>query len=116
MLSCPETVRNASRPKKSYAKSTRPSGVRGRLARSNVETRNNVPAPLRVGGGDDRRVDPENAVLVKELDVLVFTTFAGMPDREDRDFLGCLIDRVIDEVAVSGRHKFADAFDILGTA
>src|SRR5215470_20043187 len=44
MLSCPETVRNASRPKKSCAKSTLPSGVRGRFARSRLDTRNNAPA------------------------------------------------------------------------
>ncbi len=44
-LSCPDTVRNASRPKKSCAKSTLPSGVRGRFARSSVETRKSSPAP-----------------------------------------------------------------------
>ena len=44
-LSCPDTVRNASRPKKSCAKSTLPAGVRGRLARSRVETRKSSPAP-----------------------------------------------------------------------
>ena len=43
-----------------------PSGVRGRLARSRVETRNIAPGPLGVVGGDDRGVDPEEAVLVEE--------------------------------------------------
>jgi hypothetical protein len=42
--SCPETVRNASRPKKSCVKSTLPCGVRGRLARSRIDTRNNALA------------------------------------------------------------------------
>jgi hypothetical protein len=32
-------------PKKSFAKSTLPSGVRGRFCRSSVETRNSSPAP-----------------------------------------------------------------------
>src|SRR5215471_8950881 len=45
MLSCPDTVRNASRPKKSCTKSTWPCAVRGRLARSSVDTRNSSPAP-----------------------------------------------------------------------
>src|SRR5271165_5428140 len=66
MLSCPDTVRNASRPKKSCAKSTLPCGVRGRLARSKVDTREQCPGALRVGRGDDRRIDPEKAVLVEK--------------------------------------------------
>src|SRR5262249_35120979 len=45
MLSCPDTVRNASRPKKSCTKSTWPCGVRGRFPRSSVDTRNSSPAP-----------------------------------------------------------------------
>ena len=44
-MSWPDTVRNASLPKKSCAKSILPSGVRGRFARSSVETRNIAPAP-----------------------------------------------------------------------
>ena len=44
-LSWPETVRNAGLPKKSWLKSTAPSGVRGRFAMSSVETRNSSPAP-----------------------------------------------------------------------
>ena len=46
---------NASRPKKSCAKSTFPSAVRGRLARSRVDTRNNASGEPRalssLGGG-----------------------------------------------------------------
>ena len=44
-FSCPETVRNVSRPKKSFVKSIAPSLVRGKFARSSVETRNRAPAP-----------------------------------------------------------------------
>ena len=40
--------------------------MRGRLARSSVDTRNSAPAPSASDGGDDRRVDPEKAVLVEE--------------------------------------------------
>jgi hypothetical protein len=71
------------------------------------------PGPLRVGGGDDRRIDPEEAVLV-ELDVPVFTTARGMLNREDHDLLCSLVDQVIDKIAIFRRHEFADAFDILG--
>jgi len=45
MFSWAETVRNPSRPQKSRAKSTLPSGIRVRLARSRVETRKSAPAP-----------------------------------------------------------------------
>jgi len=45
MLGWPDTVRNASRPKKSCARSTLPFGVRGGFARSNVDTPNNAPTP-----------------------------------------------------------------------
>ena len=65
-MSCPDTVRKASRPKKSCAKSTLPSGVRGRFIRSSVDTRNSSPAPSASDGGDDGRVDPEEAVLVEK--------------------------------------------------
>ena len=44
-MSWPETVRNASRPKKSSAKSTAPCSVLGRLWMSSVLTRNMSPAP-----------------------------------------------------------------------
>jgi hypothetical protein len=37
-----------------------------------------------------------------------------MLNREDYDLLCSLVDCVIDEMAVSARHQFADAFDILG--
>jgi hypothetical protein len=73
-----------------------------------------MPRALRVGGGDDRRIDPEKRVLV-ELDVLVFTTARGVLNREDHDLLWSLVDRVIDKIAIFRRHEFADAFDILGT-
>ena len=53
-------------PKKSWSKSTLPSGVRGRFAKSSVETRNIWPAPSASRRRDDRRVDPEEAVLVEE--------------------------------------------------
>ena len=43
-----------------------PRGVRGRLARSSVDTRNSCARAFGVGRGDDRRVDPEEAVLVEE--------------------------------------------------
>jgi hypothetical protein len=39
------------------------------------------PGPLRVAGGDDRRIDPERPLLV-ELDVPVFTSAGGMRNRE----------------------------------
>ena len=45
MVSCPDTVRNASRPKKSWLKATLPSGVRGSLAKSSVDIRNSALAP-----------------------------------------------------------------------
>ena len=38
-----------------------------------------------------------------------------MLNRKDHDFLSSLVDHVIDELTVFGRHEFADAFDILGT-
>jgi hypothetical protein len=44
-LSCPDTVRLASLPKKSSAQFTFPSGVRGRFCMSSVLTRNIAPAP-----------------------------------------------------------------------
>jgi hypothetical protein len=44
-LSWPDTVRNAGLPKKSWVKSMAPSEVRGRFARSSVDTRNISPAP-----------------------------------------------------------------------
>ena len=44
-LSWPETVRFAGLPKKSWLKSTLPSGRRGGLAGSRVVTRNISPAP-----------------------------------------------------------------------
>jgi len=54
-------------------------------------------------------------LLVEESDISVFSTACGMLDREDHDLLGFLVDHVIDEIAASACHEFADAFDILGT-
>ena len=65
-MSWPDTVRKASRPKKSWAKSIVPWGVRGRLARSSVETSEQRTGPFRVGGRDDRGVDPDESVLIEE--------------------------------------------------
>src|ERR1700730_12325353 len=56
-----------------------------------------------------------NRSPASKLDVPVFTTARGMPNREDHDLLRSLVDHVIDEIAIFGRHEFADAFDILGT-
>jgi hypothetical protein len=46
-----------------------------------------------------------------KLDVPVFTTARGMLNREDHDLLCPVVDHVIDEIAVFGRHEFADALD-----
>ena len=56
-----------------------------------------------------------NRSPASKLDVPVFTTARGMPNREDHELLRSLVDHVIDEIAIFGRHEFADAFDILGT-
>src|SRR5438105_13905861 len=56
-----------------------------------------------------------NPVPAPKSGVPVLTTARGLLNRQDNDFLCSLVDRVIDEIAVSGRHEFADALDILGT-
>ena len=65
-LSWPDTVRNASRPKKSCAKSTLPSAVRGRFARSSVDTRNSAPAPSASDAVMIGVLTQQEAVLVEE--------------------------------------------------
>ena len=64
-MSWPETVRLAGLPKKSAEKSILPVLVAGQVGQVERRDAEHRPGPLGVAGGDDRRVDPEESVLVE---------------------------------------------------
>jgi hypothetical protein len=81
-----------------------------------IEGRHPKQCP-RLSGGEALMIGvltQKKVVLVERLDVPVFAA-REMLNRQYHDFLCSLVDRVIDKIAVSGRHELADALDILGT-
>ena len=52
-----------------------------------MSTPGTIHRPLRVGVGDDRRIDLEKTLLFDELRVPVFTTACGMLNGEDHNIL-----------------------------